>query len=34
MSTDNWIVAAVVVAALLIMAIFRRYAGKDPALSD
>jgi DNA recombination protein RmuC len=37
MSTDNWMVAAVVVAALLIMAIFKRYAAKvappeDPLL--
>ena len=34
MSTDNWMVAAVVVAALLIMAIFRRYAGKTTAQED
>ncbi|MDP5117606.1 MAG: DNA recombination protein RmuC, partial [Burkholderiaceae bacterium] len=34
MSTDNWIVAAVVVAALLIMAIFRRYAGKAATQED
>ena len=34
MSTDNWIVAAVVVAALLIMAIFRRYAGKAATPED
>ena len=34
MSTDNWIVAAVVVAALLIMAIFRRYAGKAVTQED
>ncbi len=37
MSTDNWMVAAVVVGALLIMAIFRRFASKanhqeDPLL--
>ena len=34
MSTDNWMVAAVVVAALLIMAIFRRYAGKAANQED
>jgi len=34
MSTDNWMVAAVVVAALLIMAIFRRYAGKAASQED
>ena len=34
MSTDNWIVAAVVVAALLTMAIFRRYAGKAATQED
>ena len=34
MSTDNWMVAAVVVAALLIMAIFRRYAGKAATQED
>ena len=34
MSTDNWMVAAVVVAALLIMAIFRRYAGKAVTQED
>ena len=34
MSTDNWIVAAVVVAALLIMAIFRRYASKAATPED
>jgi len=34
MSTDNWMVAAVVVVALLIMAIFRRYAGKTTAQED
>jgi DNA recombination protein RmuC len=34
MSTDNWIVAAVVVAALLIMAIYRRYAGKAATQED
>ena len=34
MSTDNWMVAAVVVGALLIMAIFRRYAGKASAQED
>jgi DNA recombination protein RmuC len=34
MSTDNWMVAAVVVVALLIMAIFRRYAGKTSAQED
>ena len=34
MNTDNWIVAAVVVAALLIMAIFRRYAGKAATQED
>jgi len=34
MSTDNWMVAAVVVVALLIMAIFRRYAGKSTAQED
>ena len=34
MSTDNWMVAAVVVAALLIMAIFRRYTGKAANQED
>lgn len=34
MNTDNWIVAAVVVAALLIMAIYRRYAGKAASQED
>ncbi len=34
MSTDNWIVAAVVVAALLTMAILRRYAGKAATQED
>ena len=34
MNTDNWMVAAVVVGALLIMAIFRRYAGKASAQED
>ncbi len=34
MSTDNWIVAAAVVGALLIMAIFRRYAGKAATPED
>jgi DNA recombination protein RmuC len=34
MSTDNWIVAAVVVAALLIMAIFRRYGSKAATPED
>ena len=34
MSNDNWIVAAVVVGALLIMAIFRRYAGKAATQED
>ena len=34
MSTDNWMVAAVVVAALLIMAIFRRYAAKASSQED
>jgi DNA recombination protein RmuC len=34
MNTDNWIVAAVVVAALVIMAIFRRYAGKAATQED
>ena len=34
MNTDNWIVAAVVVAALLIMAIYRRYAGKAATQED
>jgi len=34
MSTDNWMVAAVVVGALLIMAIFRRYAGKATTQED
>jgi len=34
MLNDNWIVAAVVVGALLIMAIFRRYAGKAAAHED
>jgi DNA recombination protein RmuC len=34
MSTDNLMVAAVVVVALLIMAIFRRYAGKTSAQED
>jgi len=34
MSTDNWMVAAVVVGALLIMAIFRRYVGKASAQED
>ena len=34
MSTDNWMVAAVVVAALLIMAIFRRYASKAATPED
>ena len=34
MSTDNWIVAAVVVAALLIMAIYRRYASKAATPED
>jgi len=34
MSTDNWMVAAVVVGALLIMAIFRRYAGKASTQED
>ena len=34
MITDNWMVAAVVVAALLIMAIFRRYAAKASAQED
>ena len=34
MSTDNWIVAAVVVAALLIMAIIRRYASKAATPED
>ena len=34
MNTDNWMVAAVVVGALLIMAIFRRYVGKASAQED
>ena len=34
MSTDNWMVAAVVVGALLIMAIFKRYAGKASTQED
>jgi DNA recombination protein RmuC len=34
MNTDNWIVAAVVVGALLIMAIYRRYAGKAASQED
>ena len=34
MSTDNWIVAAAVVGALLIMAIFRRYASKAATPED
>jgi len=34
MITDNWMVAAVVVGALLIMAIFRRYAGKASTQED
>jgi DNA recombination protein RmuC len=34
MNTDNWMVAAVVVAALLIMAIFRRYATKAASQED
>ena len=34
MNTDNWMVAAVVVGALLIMAIFRRYVGKASTQED
>ena len=34
MNTDNWIVAAVVVAALVIMAIYRRYAAKTASQED
>jgi DNA recombination protein RmuC len=34
MNTDNWIVAAVVVAALVIMAIYRRYAAKAASQED
>ncbi len=34
MSNDNWMVAAVVVGALLIMAIYRRYAGKAATQED
>jgi len=34
MNSDNWMVAAVVVGALLIMAIFRRYAGKAATHED
>ncbi|MEY3517703.1 MAG: hypothetical protein RLZ89_563 [Pseudomonadota bacterium] len=34
MNTDNWMVAAVVVGALLIMAIFKRYVGKASAQED
>ena len=34
MSTDNWMVAAVVVAALVLMAIFRRYVGKAQPQED
>ena len=34
MSTDNWMVAAVVVGALVLMAIYRRYVGKASAQED
>ena len=34
MNTDNWMVAAVVVGALLIMAIYRRYVGKASTQED
>jgi DNA recombination protein RmuC len=34
MSTDNWLVAAVVVGAMLIMAMFRRYASKASHAED
>ena len=34
MNTDNWMVAAVVVGALVLMAIYRRYVGKASAQED
>ena len=34
MSTDNWMVAAVVVGALVLMAIYRRYVGKASTQED